>query len=297
MFVLFRRLVFAFLSIAVLVVFDTPAFAGTDEAALRIKIAGRQRMLSQRIAKAICSISIIDAEAHSKEAQDAIQLFDWSLRVLHHGGGQGIQKQETHATVTGAIARVGELWNHAGPHFWQLSLGQHDALLNVELIDDNMLLMQRSDELVSEIESTYARRGVSRTGLSTVNHSGRMGMLGEKSVKEACFILQGFRPEENAESLVATIAEISRSLSMLERGDEPLRVTSPPTEPIRLAISDMRRHWREASLILKSVAQDGSLKTEAYQRLHNVMGQFANAADTATVMYSRHFSPAKTGSY
>ena len=261
-----------------------------SDGALRIDIAGRQRMLSQRMAKSLCALSYLDDVTHAEAAQNAIRLFDWSLRVLRYGNGQGVVQAETNPRVQAAAEAVMVKWAHLGPNLWSLSLHRDDPLLATDLIEENMTLLAVSQALVSEIETAYQRSGVSPEGLRTVNRSGLMRMLSEKSIKETCFILQDYRPDEMRVNLSATLDLMGALLADLETGNSSDLIARPPSEEIRAELAQMRHIWDVVRPQLASVADGGVMNAAAFREIHDAAARFVFAANAATNLYADHFT-------
>lgn len=97
--------------------------------ALAIDIAGRQRMLTQKISKEVCLIlSDVDAAAYQESLGGTMHLFEVSLDALRGGMPEaGVQPPRTDDIAAG----LEEARNH-----WQAIKGHLDAINAGETIDD-----------------------------------------------------------------------------------------------------------------------------------------------------------------
>lgn len=118
--------------------------------AIRIDIAGRQRMLSQRISKDACMmLSGINAEASQESLTKAVSMFDISLTALMEGMPAAGIKASTEPQIVDGLAVVKEHWVKLQPALAALSAGGTlDAKaraavfeeLNVLLVDMNKVV-------------------------------------------------------------------------------------------------------------------------------------------------------------
>lgn len=283
---LFGALVVASISVPVV----TPISVYAEDVSHRINISGRQRMLSQRMVKALCSSVLLGGERFASEAQDAIRLYDASLRALTTGGAEGIRAPEGNASVQDAIEQVATLWYHLSPDYWELSLNRADPLTLPELLDDNIMLLRLSDDLVTAIETAYRDPAQVFDGLRSVNRSGLMRMLAEKSVKEMCLIQLNLHTVEVIEDLQGTIARIETNLSDLRNGNNAALISPPPTHAISKHLAQLHQLWQNMRIVLQ-VSVEGQVITETdYITLYNAAGDFVAIADRVTYLYAQHYA-------
>lgn len=85
--------------------------------ALRIDIAGRQRMLTQKISKEVCLISSgINAEASKEVLGGTINMFEVSLNALHHGMPEAGIGPAPNEEIAAQLMTVETDWNAIKPH-------------------------------------------------------------------------------------------------------------------------------------------------------------------------------------
>lgn len=94
---------------------DPTALLQSD--ALRIDIAGRQRMLTQKISKDVCFIaSGINADAAKEVLGGTINMFETSLNALHHGMPEAGIGAAPNAEIAAQLEVVAEDWSLIKPH-------------------------------------------------------------------------------------------------------------------------------------------------------------------------------------
>lgn len=131
------------------------AYGGSSipaDVAKAIDVAGRQRMLSQRMVKAGCFVFVgVGGEAVRQELEAAIALFDVSLADLANGNiAKGIAAAPTQA-VADQLGVVAQLW---GPFRAQL-----EAIASGEQAsgDDLIALAQAGDTLLAQAHQAVLR--------------------------------------------------------------------------------------------------------------------------------------------
>lgn len=84
--------------------------------AMRIDIAGRQRMLAQRMSKNVCLISAgINVEAATEELRGAAEIFETSLMALRNGmAAAGIQPPPNDE-ISDQLGEVAAIWGEVKP--------------------------------------------------------------------------------------------------------------------------------------------------------------------------------------
>lgn len=96
--------------------------------ALKIDIAGRQRMLAQRISKNACLlISGLEEEGTVKEMQAAQEMFDASLKALRHGMPEAGIVPTNNTEILDGLDEVIALWTEMQPILGAVANGDQIA--------------------------------------------------------------------------------------------------------------------------------------------------------------------------
>ena len=241
------------------------ATAAPPEAA--VNVAGRQRMLSQRIVKAYCQIGLgVLPKASRAQLREAVALFESQLIVLESAAAD--------AATRDALRALGRAWRP----FRALALGpvdrEHAQRLHARDAD-----VLAAAQKVTQLFESAAPNSVG----PLVNLSGRQRMLSQRLAK--IYMLQawgvdnpGLRPDAEAAR-----AEFSAAL-------ETLRTAPQNTEEIRreLAAVELQWKWFDNALALegthayKLVVADASESiVNSMDRITQLYEQLAPAADSA----------------
>ena len=251
---------------------QTPAFAQEnvvpaaavieDSGKVRINIAGKLRMLSQRIPSAACHV----AENIEKDAATALLVgasaeFEAILNALENGDqSMSVVAAEQDRKVLMKIAEVRELWEPMKAAADKIAAGDASSE-NVEtLLNGNMKLLGAAKLLVTEVVGEYSNPAdMVQAESMLIDVSGRQRMLTQKMSKEACILASDFKVDGMAESLQATMALFENSLSALQNGMPEVGIRRPPTPGIAAGLNGVRDNWNAVKPKLEAIlAGDGA---------------------------------------
>ena len=103
--------------------------------ALRIDIAGRQRMLTQKMSKEACYIlSGINVEVYKKAINGTANMFDVSLEALRHGMPEAGIKASDDASINAGLDKVASHWNSLKGYLAELEAGNEWDMETLSLI-------------------------------------------------------------------------------------------------------------------------------------------------------------------
>jgi len=143
--------------VAVQLMQDDAASNGVDpDLAKTINIAGRQRMLSQLMAKSFCFVVLdIDSQAQRAALTKAIQEFDTALAGLRNGSPEQGLVAPPNREVRAQLNRVAEIWEELRPVIQRAGAGaaisQEDAAVVAALNDP--LLIEMNAAVVAYLPS------------------------------------------------------------------------------------------------------------------------------------------------
>ena len=214
-----------------------PALAEPADAAeagsQKINVAGRQRMLTQRMSAAAClSIAASDFAASREKARQAIDAFDRALQGLRYGDAALRLTPEHHPMVLAALDAVEAEWLLLRPAIEQLAAGDAHAIAVRQMLRENVPLLKLSHAAVVEFTEVYGAGARDGAMAQTVNLAGRQRMLSQKMMKEACLIAANVDARTNEGLLAQTIAEFAGTLQDLQRGNAERGIAPPPNPEI-----------------------------------------------------------------
>ncbi|CAK9117451.1 unnamed protein product [Durusdinium trenchii] len=162
-----------------------------------IDVAGRQRMLTQRMSKEFLQVSLdIDPEANANRMRGSINLFNVTLLALINGDDeQGIIGSPNQLVADGLQVVLG-LWipfaqlllNHVATV--RDSSGFVDMAVLTQVANENVPLLVTSNIVVGRLVDAAKSAGAPTNGL-VVDTAGRQRMLIQRMCKESMLISQG----------------------------------------------------------------------------------------------------------
>lgn len=203
----------------------------------KINLAGRQRMLSQYMAKAVCFAALgVDKQMQLDELRLAHHLFERTQIDLRDGSNVQQMLPELDEPVNLALDDVERLWFPYGK-----------AVLDLDLpivVSLNNNVLTKANDVVTLFQKKYGSANVAPEIAAALNISGRQRMLTQKSSKEFCLIASGLDAASNRTNLKATIALFETSLKGLREGDAALGLKAAQSEAIATQIGNLETAWK-----------------------------------------------------
>jgi methyl-accepting chemotaxis protein len=201
-----------------------------------VNLAGRQRMLSQKLSKEAFSIAAGNEEAREALAATAAE-FGQNLTDLRDGNAaRGISAPP--ANVVGQLEAVQALWD---PFEVQVNQLGGESVQNPIFDDGLNYILENNITLLTEMNAAVTLLATQQGGSSaTIDVAGRQRMLSQKLSKEAFAISNG--DFASRESLTATIAEIDANLNDLTNGNAS-RGISAATGEVATQLQTVQAVW------------------------------------------------------
>lgn len=223
----------------------------------KINLAGRQRMLSQRMAKAACFASLgVDEARHLAMLGDAHGLFETTLTGLVDGDVSVGMLPETHSAVVDQLGKVERLWAGYGSVIEEVVAAQtvgEDQLAAIAAL--NVPVLREMHVSVGVMETYYGSDGSVHPALAlAINVSGRQRMLSQRASKEFCFIVAGVDVDQNRQALSQTLQLFEDSLEGLINGDMSRGLAPAPTPEIAAQLASVEGLWTPFSAVLRQAA-------------------------------------------
>ncbi|MEM9781442.1 MAG: type IV pili methyl-accepting chemotaxis transducer N-terminal domain-containing protein [Pseudomonadota bacterium] len=240
-----------------------------QEAKRKINIAGRQRMLTQRMAKAItfCRLGI-DVEMHLDQAVAAHALFDRSLKGLRFGSADLGLNRETNGRVIDGLGRVNGLWLGYGAAVQACidSRGADDAAF-AAVMEQNLGILKEMNKTVGLTERAYGGSEIPLHLAIAINIAGRQRMLSQKMSKETGMIGSGWQGDASSAALANTIELFQSSLDALRNGMSLVGIQQPKTADVRQQLATVAELWGKMRPLVDNAAAGGAADRETLQQV------------------------------
>ena len=242
---------------------SAPAAAASADYDHIVNLAGRQRMLTQRMAKEAVLIAMdVDRIDNLRRLQESRDLFTRTLAGLRSGDASLDLPGTADPNTAAKLERAELVWSQmdAVLHAGLIAGGFSDQQLG-RVIDLSPVLLATSEEVVSAFVAE-ARKGPIHTVLiEAINVSGRQRMLSQRMAMQFLLIAHGQEQPGSRQALRETADRFEQALRALINGDNELRLIAAPTVDLQLQLASIDGLWsREVAPLIRSIA-DGATPT------------------------------------
>lgn len=259
-----------------------------EEASRRVNVAGRQRMLSQRMAMSACFVTAgIDTEMHYDQLETAFAEFS----QVHDGLRNGDEELDLHAEgfhhVIDALAAVEEDWvvyEEMIAGFIQIKM-MTPGLLN-QFDEHGLAVLEDMNIAVASIAHGYSAdlEELPQILALTIDFAGRQRMLTQKVAKEFCLVTSGVNVEENLELLLHTQEQFDLTMVALEHGI-PHMITAAPTAEILERLYEVDVLWKHSDEIISQVIAGEEITREDRHFVSSHINEVLHAMEEAVKLY------------
>ena len=259
------------------------------EAARKVNVSGRQRMLSQRMAKAACLMArdISFATTYDQLTQ-AYTLFQRSDAALRNGDEQLGLLAEQKPEILDALSTIDQPWvSYDGILRQTVDTGTIQEA-DLEILDESSRdVLKYMNIAVFKIARAYADETASvPLGLTiTIDVAGRQRMLTQKAVKEACLMTVSPDPSVQADRLNETIELFDLSLKALRDGYEDVGVIAAPTREIDRKLQEVAGLWEPVKSILERAAEGQVLSDRDLSKVARMSEPLLQTMNEAVGLY------------
>ena len=245
----------------------------------KINLSGRQRMLSQYMAKAVCFANLkVDEKMQIDEMQLAHHLFERTLVELRDGSTVQRMLPEEDLGINTALDEVERVW-----YIYGNAVKARDF---AAIVGQNLTVLAKSNDAVTLFQKKYGSSGdVAPEIAAALNISGRQRMLTQKSSKEFCLIASGVDAANNRTALKATIELFDTSMASLKAGNPAMGLAAPPSPAILEQIGKANAAWAPMKAIFARVADGAQPAPEDIAAISKQNVAVMEAANVIVGMY------------
>ncbi len=239
-----------------------------QEMGMNINLAGKQRMLTQKMSKEILLIAKgINVTENQNHLHQTAILFNQTIIGLFNGDSDlGLVKIENPHIVQ-QLNRVAELWKGFRENVDTVLTGNTSTAVLNKTAQQNMPLLREMNKVVK----MYERRSRSNLEPSmgvTINLAGKQRMLTQKMTKELLLVAIGIEPAANQARLKKTMFQFERTLAGLLDGDAELGLPGTFEPAIHAQLMLVKKLWnRYKPILTKSKVSQADLVTASQLNL------------------------------
>ncbi len=241
-----------------------------------INLAGKQRMLTQKMTKE--SLALSQGTGSKESLEKTVELFDKTLKGLKLGDNDLGLPLTQNIKIVNQLNHVQKLWKN-----FQINLdivlanavNTHAALLYIN--GNNIKLLKASNKVVVMLEGKAFDS-------KTINLAGKQRMLTQKMVKEALGLVQG---SGSVDTLKGTSILFDETLKGLISGDSELGLSVMADNAILAQFADVQTLWKSfyenVGIILNLVPET----TNALSYINGHNAELLKEMNTAVGMYEK----------
>lgn len=261
-------------SVACLFTLTAPTIASAIEAAEYqkvINLAGKQRMLTQKMSKEAVLIALdMEKDQNKENLSKTVALFDKTLKGLKDGDSSlGLPATESEL-IKKQLDKISGLWSSLKPTFDEIASKGEASEQQITLIAENNIgLLKEMNRAVLMYEKD-ASRGSLKTNKSlatTINLSGKQRMLTQKMSKEALLVAYGYKTDDTQLELMDTSTLFDRTLKGLFQGDKILGLEATSDSSIIDQLKTVENLWTDFKPAIELVSEESSVDDETLSKI------------------------------
>ena len=219
-----------------------------------INLAGKERMLTQRMAKDILAIKNgLDKKSHIEDFQESKELFSKILNGLEHGDKSLKLVGTDISNIVNQLRVVGKSWKSMQP-ILDSALKGKDIEKAIEKLDNLLVEMNRVVNLYTKSMNRAKQRfrlasilgdfmNKSKILKKRVNLSGKQRMLVQRITKLALLVSSNIDRDKNIEKLKRYSNLYNKTLNAFKKGDKDLGCIPTNDKEIKKQIAIVEKSW------------------------------------------------------
>ncbi len=212
-----------------------------------INIAGRQRMLTQKISKSVFLLATIGQNAEVKqELNKATALFSTSLNNLLNGNASENIPPAPDSAIKQKYQEIKNLWkNQFTPEIHKISTSDNIASMKTDLNNIaklNLTLLKECNNAVTLYVNSAKANGIEGAS-QQINIAGRQRMLSQKIAKEAFMYAAGIDATQAQTNVKKTMDLFDESLQALKNGSAKMNLPAMKNEKALSQIQAIKTDW------------------------------------------------------
>jgi nitrate/nitrite-specific signal transduction histidine kinase len=249
-----RQVTIQLVSILLLIFVSAGAWAvSSQQMGTVINLAGKQRMLTQKMSKEVLLIAAgVEVDANKANLKKTADLFDRTLKGLINGdAGLGLPKT-TDPAIQAQLEKVSALWAEFRKSVDAVLAGNTDKAVLQAIASQNLPLLKNMNQAV-QMYTKMSGSKLDPAMATTINLAGKQRMLTQKMTKELLLIANGIDADANKANLKKTVALFERTLKGLMNGDGELGLPGTKDPAIRAQLEVVQKLWAEYKPVLDAV--------------------------------------------
>ncbi|NOZ90515.1 MAG: hypothetical protein GXO60_04425 [Epsilonproteobacteria bacterium] len=248
---------------------DTKIEPIKQQQSIVINLAGKQRMLTQKMSKEALLIARgINVKENKKNLNQSIALFDKTIKGLINGDKELKLPKTTDKEIIKQLDLVMKLWSSFKQDVEKVASGDIKKS-TLEAIDKKNLPLLDNMNIVVEMYEEKSKSQLDPQIAKTINLAGRQRMLTQKMTKELLLIANSLKSDENEKSLKSTGELFKDTLTNLMINNK--NAMNDPEIAKRL--SNVKNLWDKYQYIIANTDLSPKGQKESQQKQNDISKQ------------------------
>ena len=262
------------------------------ELAVTINLAGKQRMLTQKMSKEAMLIKLnIDAQKNKEKLKQSSALFDRTLKGLIKGDKELGLVATNNKEIQAKLQEIKALWDPFYEKIKEIYSGKNLSDKTFEYIEKNNIpLLKKMNEAVFMYAKIGNKGGNKLKLANDINLAGRQRMLTQKIAKDLLFYQANLNPKAALKDLKESMQLFDRTLNGLFNGDKELNLVGTKLPKIVNQLNVVKQSWQECKPLIAAAIEkknDPNLTKKAISCLDKTKDEMNKAVVLYTLSLNR----------
>jgi len=268
-------------------------FAMSDkELANAINLAGKQRMLTQKMSKeALMVFKGVNIENSLKGLKESSLLFDKTLKGLLEGDKSLNLIPSKNKKIETALRDVQKLWKPFYKRIQEVATSKNLTDKTFEYIDKNNLPLLKKMNDVVILYASLGDKGASKLKMANdINLAGKLRMLTQKISKDILLYQLKISPKKALKDLNESVKLFDKILNGLYNGDKELNLNGTKLPKILKQLDIAKKSWQESKPLIEKLIKDKdnlALTKETIDKLNTTKTEVNKAVELYTKSLNR----------
>lgn len=252
-----------------------------------LNLAGKQRMLSQRMSKEILLIALAyNVRENLRNLKSNSDSFERVLNGLRYGNAELALHPIDDPRVLDQLSEVEDLWPQFAVSLREIANKGTVSPEALQIMSEISLpLLKAMNGTVQAYEDASNEGNLFSMLGRAVNLAGRQRMLTQKMSKEYLLVAYGQNVEANRRRLAETYEVFELTLEGLMNGDNALKLPPPPNQQIHAQLKKVKRLWLEFKPLMQKAARGEEIDSDGLADMASLNLTLLNEMNDAVNMY------------
>jgi len=227
------------------------------ELANSINLAGKQRMLTQKMSKEALLIKLgIDVDKNSQNLKKTSNLFDKTLKGLENGDKTLGLVATKDANIQQHLKGIDKQWQLFYKNVKKIYSKSNDKSAYEYIKNNNLPILKNMNEVVGMYTKLGNKGGNKLKMANDINLAGKQRMLTQMIAKDILMYQANLDAKDKLKSLTNSVKLFDKTLAGLYDGDKELNIVGTKLPKIRKQLDIVKSDWNKAKELIPKVIKN-----------------------------------------